>query len=120
MGGRAKTSKCQQLRREQGKLQNCREDRPLVADTWTGGWEVATRQRGMLRIYGLLYAQVHLALVGKYARNGVMGGQRRGARVVRTRAGGGGGVFGGAGSAVVLDGTIKLRLTRNETCVFFC
>ena len=29
---------------------------PSVADTWTGGWEVATCQRGTLRIYGPLYA----------------------------------------------------------------
>ena len=47
-------------------------------------------------------AQVHLAPVGKYARNGIMGGQRRGARNVRTGAGGTD--FSGAGSAVVLDG----------------
>ena len=55
-GGRAKSSTCKRLRREQGELQNCREDRPSVADTWTSGWELATRQRGTLRIYGPSYA----------------------------------------------------------------
>ena len=47
-------------------------------------------------------AQVHLAPAGKYARNGIMGGQRRDARLVQIGAGGTD--FGGAGSAVVLDG----------------
>ena len=43
-----------------------------------------------------------MALVGKYERNGIMGGQRRGVRIVLTGAGGL--IFSGAGSAVVLDG----------------
>ena len=47
-------------------------------------------------------AQVHLASVGKYAHDVIMGGQRRGVRVVRTVARGTD--FGAAGSAVVLDG----------------
>ena len=61
-------------------------------DTWTGGWEVATRQRGMLRIYGPLYASGAGSLgTGWQIRTQWDHGRAAcGARVVRTGAGGGG------------------------------
>ena len=88
--GGQKTGTCKRLRREQGKLQNCREDslRSQIHGPAAGRWQRANEVRWGSMARCMRAAQVHLAPVGKYARNGIMGGQRRGARNVRTGAGG--------------------------------
>ena len=57
-------------------------------DRRLGGGNVPTRYAGDLWPVVCERRRSTLAPVGKYARNGIMGGQRRGARNVRTGAGG--------------------------------
>ena len=68
MGGQ-KTGMCKRLRREQGKLQNWREDslRSQIHGPAAGRWQRANEVRWGSMARCMRAAQVHLAPVGKYA-----------------------------------------------------